>query len=246
MNHPSCVANFQHQGSLTYTYTGLTCLILTLYTVSRFSTEIPVGKEVDFDIITTGAGSGQVQVTIVSPSGKTMAAKVEETIDGFSAKFTLSEPGPHTVRIMFAGQEVPQSPRKVTGIKDATVKPKKGMPGKVKAYGPGLKGGIANSPAEFTIDTREAGTGGLGLTIEGPSEAKIECFDQGNGTCVVRYWPTEPGEYMINILFADQPIPSSPFKAQVNPSKRVNVSGIKAYGPGLEPTGKQLHLLASA
>jgi len=84
------------------------------------------------------------------------------------------------------------------------------------------------------------------LTIEGPSEAKIECFDQGNGTCVVRYWPTEPGEYTINILFADKPIPSSPFKAQVNPSKRVNVSGIKAYGPGLEPTGKQLHLLASA
>ena len=198
--------------------------------------EIPVGKEVDFDIITTGAGNGQVQVTIVSPSGKIMAAKIEETIDGFGAKFTLSEPGPHTVRVMFAGQPVPDSPRTVTAV-PSKVAPAKGDPTRVKAYGPGLKGGVANSPAEFTIDTRDAGPGGLGLTIEGPSEARIECFDQGNGTCVVRYWPTEPGEYTVNVLFADVLIPKAPFKPVVQPSKRVDVRGVKAYGPGLQPTG---------
>jgi len=29
---------------------------------------------------------------------------------------------------------------------------------------------------QFTIDTKGAGTGGLGLTVEGPCEAKIECL----------------------------------------------------------------------
>lgn len=87
-------------------------------------------------------------------------------------------------------------------------------------------------PAPFAIDTKGAGTGGLGLTVEGPCEAKIECQDNGDGSCSVSYLPTEPGEYAINILFADQHIPGSPFKALVqsvfDPSK------VTASGPGLE------------
>lgn len=199
--------------------------------------EIPIGKEQDFDIITTGAGKGKVEVSIVSPSGARMPARIEETIDGFAAKFTLAEPGPHQVHVSFAGQPVKGTPKKVMAIKDKAPVPAC-QPGKVKAYGPGLKGGIANSPAEFTIDTREAGTGGLGLTIEGPCEAKIDAFDRGDGTCDVRYWPVEPGEYTINISYADKPIPGAPFKSQINPSKRVDVSGIKVTGPGVQPTGK--------
>ena len=75
-------------------------------------------------------------------------------------------------------------------------------------------------------------------------EAKIECFDKGDGTCDVRYWPTEPGEYNINILYNDRPIPHSPFKANINPSKMVDVNSIKAFGPGLQPTGNSSSLLA--
>jgi len=202
--------------------------------------EIPVGKEVDFDIITAGAGKGQVLVNISSPSGKVMAARVDETIDGYAAKFTALEAGPHSVNVMFAGQPVPRSPFRVLAVKDAAVAPPPavGDPSKVKAFGPGLTTGKANAPATFTVDTREAGPGGLGLTIEGPSEAKIECFDKGDGTCDVRYWPTEPGEYMINILYNDRPIPRSPFKPHVNPSTMVDVGSVKVYGPGVQPTGK--------
>jgi len=168
-----------------------------------------------------------------------MAAKIEETIDGFAAKFTATEPGPHSIQVMFAGQPVPKSPFRVIAVKDAAVQPVVCDPNKVKAYGAGLTGGKANTPANFTIDTREAGPGGLGLTIEGPCETKIECFDKGDGTCDVRYWPTEPGEYNINILYNERPIPNAPFKAIINPSKTVDIKSIKAFGPGLQPTGKQ-------
>lgn len=102
----------------------------------------------------------------------------------------------------------------------------------VKAFGPGLKGGLVGNPAEFTIDTKGAGTGGLGLTVEGPTEAKIECSDNGDGTCSVSYLPTEPGDYLVNILFEDVHIPGSPFKADItmpfDPSKVVvSGSGLK-------------------
>uniref|UniRef100_A0A3B3R689 Uncharacterized protein n=1 Tax=Paramormyrops kingsleyae TaxID=1676925 RepID=A0A3B3R689_9TELE len=102
----------------------------------------------------------------------------------------------------------------------------------VRAYGPGLKGGVVGKPAPFTIDTKGAGTGGLGVTVEGPCEAKIECQDNGDGSCSVSYIPTEPGEYAINVLYADTHIPGSPFKALVQPA--FDPSKVTASGPGLE------------
>eukprot|EP00061_Rhincodon_typus_P005137 g24285.t1 len=102
----------------------------------------------------------------------------------------------------------------------------------VRAYGPGLKGGVVGKAAPFAIDTKGAGTGGLGLTVEGPCEAKIECQDNGDGSCSVSYLPTEPGEYTVNILFAEAHIPGSPFKADIKPL--FDPSKVTASGPGLE------------
>uniref|UniRef100_A0A3B3V6K9 Uncharacterized protein n=1 Tax=Poecilia latipinna TaxID=48699 RepID=A0A3B3V6K9_9TELE len=102
----------------------------------------------------------------------------------------------------------------------------------VRAYGPGLQGGLVGKLAPFAIDTKGAGTGGLGLTVEGPCEAKIECQDNGDGSCSVSYLPTEPGEYTINILFAEQHVPGSPFKAAVQAA--FDPSKVTASGPGLE------------
>lgn len=102
----------------------------------------------------------------------------------------------------------------------------------VHAYGPGLKGGIVGKPAPFTIDTKGAGVGGLGLTVEGPCEAKIECQDNGDGTCSVSYLPTEPGDYSINILFGGVHVPGSPFVAKVCPP--LDAGRVVVSGPGLE------------
>lgn len=54
--------------------------------------------------------------------------------------------------------------------------------------------------------------------MEGPSQAKIECDDKGDGSCDVRYWPTEPGEYAVHVLCNNEDIQHSPFMAEiVNP-----------------------------
>ncbi len=41
---------------------------------------------------------------------------------------------------------------------------------------------------------RGAGTGGLGLTIEGASEAKMFCKDNKDGSCSVEYMPFTAGD----------------------------------------------------
>jgi len=80
----------------------------------------------------------------------------------------------------------------------------------------GLEGGHTNQPAIFTVETRGAGQGGLGLAIEGPSEAKMNCRDNRDGSCTVEYLPTKPGDYDINIKFADRPIPGDSIHFHMN------------------------------
>lgn len=55
----------------------------------------------------------------------------------------------------------------------------------------------------------------LGFSIEGPSQAKIECDDKGDGSCDVRYWPQEAGEYAVHVLCNSEDIRLSPFMADI-------------------------------
>lgn len=54
-----------------------------------------------------------------------------------------------------------------------------------------------------------------GFSVEGPSQAKIECDDKGDGSCDVRYWPQEPGEYAVHVLCNNEDIKLSPFMAEI-------------------------------
>ncbi|XP_060691621.1 filamin-B isoform X1 [Hemiscyllium ocellatum] len=196
--------------------------------VNGLENRVEVGKDQQFAINTKGAGGqGNVDVKISSPSQKPVPCVVEPVTskDACVVKYIPKEEGLYSVDVMYDQNPIVGSPFTV----DAALPPD---PSKVKAYGPGLTSGLVGKSAEFTIDTKGAGTGGLGLTVEGPCEAKIECSDNGDGTCSVSYLPNEAGEYLINILFEDTHIPGSPFKADVqlpfDPSKVV------ASGPGLE------------
>uniref|UniRef100_A0A8C1FQE8 Filamin B n=1 Tax=Cyprinus carpio carpio TaxID=630221 RepID=A0A8C1FQE8_CYPCA len=164
------------------------------------------GKPTHFTVYTKGAGKAPLDVQFSGPN-KGQAVQDFEIIDNYDYSYTVK-----------------YTPVQQVGILVLSVQ--------VKAFGPGLKGGLVASPAEFTIDTKGAGTGGLGLTVEGPTEAKIECSDNGDGTCSVSYLPTEPGEYLVNILFEDVHIPGSPFHADIqypfDPTKVVaSGSGLK-------------------
>uniref|UniRef100_A0A3P9BEY4 Filamin C n=1 Tax=Maylandia zebra TaxID=106582 RepID=A0A3P9BEY4_9CICH len=196
--------------------------------VEGLDTKVEVGKDQEFTVNTKDAGGqGNVGVKMTSPSGRPIPCKLEsDKAKGVhSVKYIPPEEGQYKVDVSYDGNPVMGSPFGVEAVMPAD-------PSKVRAFGPGLKGGVVGKPAPFTIDTKGAGAGGLGLTVEGPCEAKIECQDNGDGTCSVAYLPTEPGEYAINILFAEQHIPGSPFKAAVRPA--FDPSKVTASGPGLE------------
>ena len=185
-----------------------------------------VGKEREIDVLTSNAGKSDVpaRVTVTAPSGKKKELPDKKIPDGYATFFTPTEVGTHKVEVTYNAASVPKSPFKVDVLPDSA--------SKVKAWGPGLKGGHANSPAEFTIDARAATTPGeLGVTIEGPKESKIDTKQNPDGTVGVTYYPTVPGDYNVNVTYGNQHIKDSPFKAKILPEEPS--AKVKAYGPGL-------------
>lgn len=189
----------------------------------------PVNSLQQFRVITTGAGNAEFTVSITSPSGAKVKAHVIPTHEGYLVNFTPTQLGEYLLGISFGGEPIGAQPFRLQCLTGSE-------PGKVKAHGPGLEGGVVNAPAEFMIDTRGAGQGGLGVTVEGPCEAAINCRDNGDGTCSVAYLPTEPGDYTVNITFNDHHIPGSPFQAMVMPE--ADLHKIKVAGNGIQPHGK--------
>lgn len=73
-----------------------------------------------------------------------------------------------------------------------------------------------------------------GFAIEGPSQAKIECEDKNDGSCDVRYWPTEAGEYAVHVTCDEEDIEHSPFMAHIIPDN--NASNPDKVSKILNPT----------
>lgn len=68
-----------------------------------------------------------------------------------------------------------------------------------------------------------------GFSIEGPSKAKIDCQDNGDGSADVRYYPMAPGEYAVHILCDNEDIPKSPYMANVVPSSDFYPDKVRIY-----------------
>eukprot|EP00731_Ephydatia_muelleri_P018455 Em0011g495a len=191
---------------------------------------LTTGMWAEFYVDYRHAGEGDLHVAVQGPRGG--EALEEEQIENGLKKFQYyidpDEAGDYQVDVEFADQPIVGSPFSVNVQWSMD-------PSRVKAYGSGLEGGICNDWAEFTIDMSRAGEGSLNLEIGGPCEAKVEVDELPNGTARVRYLPLEPGEYKINIYFAEKAIPGSPFHPVFEAI--ADASKCTAYGPGLQHDG---------
>ena len=162
------------------------------------------GKVTDSDIRSLNA-------SITAPSGLEEPCFLKMLPNGnMCVSFTPRESGEHTVAVKKMGKHIPNSPFKID-VKDREV----GDAKKVKVSGAGLKEGKTHVENTFSIDTRNAGFGGLSLSMEGPSKAEIQCKDNEDGTLNISYKPTEPGYYIMNLKFADHHVEGSPFTVKV-------------------------------
>ncbi|CAH8554205.1 unnamed protein product [Schistosoma curassoni] len=184
----------------------------------------------DFKVHTEDAGEGPLEVSVIAPDGRGIPCTSRKTgAYLFDCSYTPQRPGTHQVNVRYGGDHIMLSPFTVE------VAPYKES--RIRAFGPGLVGGVVNKPAVFVVETNGE-TGALGFSIEGPSEARIDCTDNGDGSATVAYWPTAPGEYAVHILCNDENIPKSPFMVPIEPDMgKCDPERVKAHGPGIMPTG---------
>ncbi|KAK6026237.1 Filamin/ABP280 repeat protein [Ostertagia ostertagi] len=144
-------------------------------------------------------------------SDENIEVPVKQQTKGSRSTFTYkpTRTGGHTVHVTSRGEPVGQSPYKID-ILPATKS-------RVRAFGPGLEGGIADQQSIFGVETN-GDADRLAFSIEGPSKTDIFCQDHGKGAALVSYTPKQPGVYKVNVLAGGEHIAESPFVLKVEPA----------------------------
>ncbi|KAL4224418.1 hypothetical protein ACF0H5_017870 [Mactra antiquata] len=177
------------------------------YIPYKFS--VPVGPE-----------SKYLKAHVTTPSGLNEDPEKEfPTPRHVALKYQPKEAGLHLLHVYYKDEAVKGSPFHFEVFKQESKF--------LHAFGAGLKYGIVNVPAEFTVVTHAAGASGIGLAIEGPCKADIQCVDNEDGTCTVMYVPTQPGDYNIMIKQGDHYICGSPFTAKITGRPSTSASSVE-------------------
>lgn len=120
---------------------------------------VRVGDVADFRVLTKDAGEGILKVAVKGPDGYDLPVrcnKVNPTT--YEGGYNPTREGPHQVHITYGGAHIPKS------VFHVEVGPyKESM---IRAFGPGLEGGVVGYPADFVVETNGE-TGSLGFSIEG-------------------------------------------------------------------------------
>lgn len=171
-----------------------------------------VGQAMGFNINSKDAGPGQLYVRCQGPTKDCDVTVFDNKDSTYQVQIFPTEVGNHLVYVEWGGRPVHGSPFLVRVGQPPD-------PSKVRVYGPGLENGLIRSfKGEFLVETKGAGPGTLKIRIHGPRGAfKVEMYrDTSKERSIgVRYNPTEAGRYIINIKWADQHIPGSPFDVTI-------------------------------
>jgi filamin len=191
-------------------------------------------EECHLELKIPGTDPLDMEATLTSPSGKTEAIEIRGMSDNLcSIKFQPMEEGVNTISLKYKGIHFAGSPFQYTVGKAPS-----GGTHKVEFGGPGVEQGEVESKNEFNIYYREAGPGAISISIEGPSKAKMEVIDKGNGYITVGYVVTKEGEYGVHVKFNDEHVPESPAMVNVLPlsrdAKKVQIVGLRDRGLDVE------------
>jgi filamin len=180
----------------------------------------------------------EIAVIIKTPLNESFLPHIIPTSGGFLVSYVPQQSGIYVISVMLNSIFIPDSPFHVfVPLQSKSDISLSSLSSLVRAFGPGLTRGTVNKVAQFLIDTKAAKhVGSLSVIIEGPSEARLDCRDNCDGTCSVAYLPTSIGNYVISITFDGQHIHSSPFVAKINAN--ICIRFIRVYGLGVSFEGQ--------
>ncbi|XP_025077978.1 filamin-A-like isoform X3 [Pomacea canaliculata] len=185
----------------------------------RKRSQLSLGNSAEYSLKVIEADIVDLVGTIQTPAGNIEPIILKKMGDGEIgiASFNPRQKGEYKVCVMRNEKHIKNSPfRLQIGDKEL------GHAAGCKVSG-AIDKSIANHPNTVEIDTTNAGYGGLSVVLEGPHRSDIECYEAKDRKYTIHYSPHEPGIYILNIRFADEHVPGSPFLLNVggNPSGRI-------------------------
>ena len=197
---------------------------------SPFSiTDHPDNCVVGEDIVFTATSSdmmdeqNELMVFAESHMGMISGRATSSVIGASCCVLKPASTGMYTVRAFWNGVELKGSPFQVKVCLPS-------RPDLVKASGPGLRDGFVGQEGNFTLETREAGSGILDVRVQGPMGAfkiNMRQHPDDDRTILARYDPRHIGEYTISITWSNKHIPNSPFKVKIREQRRNRASATK-------------------
>ncbi|CAI5447621.1 unnamed protein product [Caenorhabditis angaria] len=169
---------------------------------------------------------GNVQLEVLKADGSRLPVSVdfddEENILNFA--YSPTEEGP--LEVVVSSNGTPLETHKVNvGPKSAS---------KIRAFGPGLEGGIVNEPCVFNVEMNGELTD-LSFAVEGPSKAEMNSQERPDGSALFSYTPTEKGVYKVSVLAHGEHIQDSPFVLPIKEAP-LNFKPTAARVTGLDDT----------
>lgn len=159
-----------------------------------------LGSLVEVLINSNGAGTGNIHVEAVSPSGKSMACTVKETGGVFTSTFMPNEIGEWKIDVTYSGQHIQGSPF-TCYVYD---------PSQVVLNGPSAV--RMGQEAVFECDASRAGWGRVQLEVQVDGHnVPVSIDERGDGLYVASFLPTREGPHRIFATFNDVPVQGSPF-----------------------------------
>ena len=171
------------------------------------------GTPLRFFVDTTEAGDGDLIVIIRGSKEDPKAFIQDQGTRLYTVDFRILQWGDYYANVWWGDHHVPGSPFKLI------VHPHPNAD-KVKVWGAGIEEYVAvNEPAEFYIETKDAGLGKLTIKVTGPKDSfRIDATPvsvKHPRTLLARYDPNEIGKYTIEIRWVGKQVPRSPFHVNV-------------------------------
>lgn len=197
----------------------------------------PYGKPVTIDINADSNKAGDFEVyAIQEATGTKSKVKVTKEKKGaFKLGFQPKQPGIYAVHVLMKKNETPGSPYRIRYL---------GPPNPQGVVVKDFTGnGYVGVPIEFLINAEEAGTGNLGVRVEGPkniSDSDISysrCPKSKELSYNVRYTPRNPGDHNFHITWAKTPIPATPLSADVKDLKPEFLTALLGEGTNVVAIG---------
>ena len=212
-----------------------------------------VGKEAPFTVVLKNrlgdpiGESHPIDVKVTGPHGEALPVNKTDNGDGtFALSYLPIDEGNHHIEVSLNGKPIAKSPYNIT----ADFPEGEAYASKCFAEGPGLQSGVndTSDPTHFTIHTVDKHGNPINTEMDpydvmifSPAGDLIDPLSidhKDDGTYVVTYHPTEPGDYEIDVVVRNPHSPlhydhiaQSPFHVSVKPG--TDASNSWAEGDGL-------------